>query len=179
MNYRALLSLAAVTWLVGCEALAHFSQGEEGAGTEPPHECKDTIPILVDSSCMVDAWVVFGLASQRGDREWREATLEQTQGSAPEQHLQRAVVLAWGNSAQQWGQAAELLRDDLHAAPSDLQPLLRYWLNELEGRRNLASRLNRSERERSELAETNESLVEKLEALTDIEQSINLRQYSP
>lgn len=178
MTYRALLSLAA-TLLVGCEALPGLQQSETDSSLELLNECSEAIPVLAESRCLVDAWIAFSLASQRGDQEWREAALEQTQGSAPEQHLQRAVVLAWSGSTQQWGQAAELIRDDLHAAPSDLQPLLRYWLNELEGRRSLSSRLNSSERERRELVEANVSLTEKLEALTDIEQSINLRQYSP
>ncbi|PAU76044.1 hypothetical protein [Halomonas salipaludis] len=178
MNYRTLLSLAAVMLLVGCEAFPAMQQSEVEPEPELPTQCNEPTPTLVESPCLVDAWVAYGLASQRGDREWRDAQIEQLQGSTPEQHLQRAVVLAWG-SERQWSEAAELLRDDLHAAPSDLQPLLRYWLNEVEGRRALANRLERSESERRGLAEENESLAEKLEALTDIEQSINLRQFSP
>ncbi|MBD3894639.1 hypothetical protein IEI94_02060 [Halomonas sp. ML-15] len=178
MNYRTLLPLAAIALLVGCESLPGMQQDEAEPEAELPRQCNEPIPTLVESTCLVDAWVAYGLASQRGDSEWREEQLEQLQGSTPEQHLQRAVVLAWG-SERQWNQAAELLEGDLHAAPSDLQPLLRYWLNEVEGRRSLANRLERSESERRSLAEENESLAEKLEALTDIEQSINLRQYSP
>nr|WP_163500919.1 hypothetical protein [Halomonas socia] len=178
MNYRTLLSLATVMLLAGCEAFPGMPQSEAEQDVELPSQCNEPIPTLVESACLVDAWVAYGLASQRADREWRDAQLEQLQGSAPEQHLQRAVVLAWG-SERQWSEAAELLRDDLHAAPSDLQPLLRYWLNEVEGRRALANRLGRSESERRGLVEENESLAEKLEALTDIEQSINLRQFSP
>lgn len=153
-------------------------QDEAESAANLPNECNEAIPTLVESACLVDAWVAFGLASQRGDRAWRDGMLEQAQGSAPEQHLQRAVILAWGNESQ-WSEAAQLMREDIYAAPSDLQPLLRYWLNEVEGRRNLASRLARSESERRGLAEENESLAEKLEALTDIEQSINLRHQAP
>ncbi|SDM06223.1 hypothetical protein SAMN05192555_10912 [Franzmannia pantelleriensis] len=178
MNYRILLSLAAATLLAGCETLPGMQQSEPEPEAELPSQCNEPIPTLVESTCLLDAWVAYGLASQRGDREWREAQLEQLQGSTPEQHLQRAVVLAWG-SERQWDQAASMLEEDLHAAPSDLQPLLRYWLNDVEGRRSLANRLERSESQRRSLAEENQSLAEKLEALTDIEQSINLRQYSP
>ncbi|MDR5906435.1 hypothetical protein [Franzmannia qiaohouensis] len=178
MNYRTLLSLATAMLLVGCEAFPAMQQSEVEPEPELPTQCDEPIPTLVESACLVEAWVAYGLASQRADREWRDEQLEQLEGSTPEQHLQRAVVLAWG-SERQWDQAAALLEEDLHAAPSDLQPLLRYWLNEVEGRRALSNRLQRSENERRSLAEANESLTEKLEALTDIEQSINLRQYAP
>ena len=62
-----------------------------------------------------------------------------------------------------------------------LQPLLRYWLNELEGRRSIKGRLEQARGELAEgrreaLEEENAALAEKLEALTAIEQSINLRQ---
>ena len=92
------------------------------------------------------------------------------------------MVLAWGNQSQ-WERASELYKADLAAAPVLLQPLLRYWLNELEGRRARAGRLNaaesaqaQSEARRAALEEENADLEKKLEALTAIERSINLRQ---
>ncbi|GGY07559.1 hypothetical protein GCM10007160_38820 [Litchfieldella qijiaojingensis] len=177
MHYRIPMGLLAVALLAGCQWLPQTSDMAEQESMEEM-ACEEAIPTLKESDCLVDAWVGYGLASQRGDREWREQTLEKLQGEDSHSRLARAVVLSWG-SERQWDQAAEILRADLHAAPSDLQPLLRYWLNELEGRRAMTERLVSSEAERRQLAADNEELADKLEALTAIEQSINLRQQSP
>lgn len=177
MHYRILMSLLAASLLAGCELLPETSD----MAAEEPEEavnCDEAIPTLVESHCLLDAWVDYGLTSQRGDREWRAETLESLEGNSERLHLARAVVLSWG-SEREWKEAAELYRDNLYAAPSDLQPLLRYWLNEVEGRRSMAERLASSEAERGQLAAENKELADKLEALTDIEQNINLRQQSP
>ncbi|QJQ95149.1 MULTISPECIES: hypothetical protein [Halomonadaceae] len=178
MNYRMLSPLLIAVALVGCEMMPTAHIEAPNANSELPTECNEEIPTLVESTCLVDAWVAFGLASQRGNREWRDEMLERVDSPTAQARLNRAVLLAWGTE-RQWNQAAELLREDIHAAPSDLQPLLRYWLNEVEGRRGMSERLERSESQRRAASEENAALSEKLEALTDIEQSINLRQLSP
>nr|WP_223287374.1 hypothetical protein [Halomonas elongata] len=57
-----------------------------------------------------------------------------------------------------------------------MQPLLRYWLNEIERRRDQQGRLTDSEQARTALVEEKEALTQKLDALTDIERNINSRQ---
>lgn len=188
MRLRPLLACMAALWLAGCELLpdAPFalpSTREAAPAADSVSDgCPGGIPDFADPACLLDDWVAFGLASQRGDRAWREATLARLEGSASERRLARAVALGWG-SERQWNQASELYKADLASAPVALQPLLRYWLNELEGRRSIKGRLEQARGEladaegrREALEEENAALAEKLEALTAIEQSINLRQ---
>ncbi|WP_416138083.1 hypothetical protein ACM26W_16590 [Halomonas sp. HK25] len=187
MRLRPLLACAIGLWLAGCELLPEspFAQPSRPAlsvASSSASGCQAEIPGFADEACLLHDWVAFGLASQRGDRAWRDAMLTRLQGSAAERRLARAVALAWGSEGQ-WDQAADLYKADLAAAPVALQPLLRYWLNELEGRRSMAGRLESvrgelagTEQRRAALEEKNTALAEKLEALTAIEQSINLRQ---
>ena len=185
MTLRPLLVCLLAVWLAGCEMLPPLpfelpATGRDAATSTSA--CDAELPSLVDTSCLLPEWVDFGLASQRGDRAWRETMLTRLQGEAVEQRLSRAVVLTWG-SQRQWERAAELYKADLSAAPLTLQPLLRYWLNELEGRRAMAGRLSdaqsaqaQGEARRAALEEEKAELEKKLEALTAIERSINLRQ---
>jgi hypothetical protein len=187
MRSRPLLACMTALWLAGCELLPEspFAQspgGTPASGPAPTSGCHAEVPGFADEACLLHDWVAFGLASQRGDRTWRDAMLGRLEGETPAQRLARAVALSWG-SERQWDQAAALYDSDLHAAPVALQPLLRYWLNELEGRRAMAGRLESTrgeladaESRRTRLEEENAALAEKLEALTAIEQSINLRQ---
>ncbi len=187
LRLRPLLVCLAATWLAGCEALprvpfelpANRSAAEGAAGG-----CRAELPDFVEDDCLLPEWVAFGLASQRGDRAWRDDVLGRLEGSLPQRRLARAVALAWGSESQ-WERASELYKADLATAPVALQPLLRYWLNELEGRRARAARLAESraavarhEAREAELAEEKAALEKKLEALTAIERSINLRQQS-
>ncbi|WP_148253376.1 hypothetical protein [Aidingimonas lacisalsi] len=179
MQYRVLLIALAAVSLTGCEGFPlNLEETKPEQEMVVPAHCDGEIPTLDDNDCLVDSWIDFGLASQRSDSEWREEKLGQLDEDEPSDRLARAMVLAWG-SEQQWDAASELLKSDLHAAPSDLQPLLRYWLNELEGRRSLNEQLATSEASRNQLANENDELVEKLDALTAIERSINLRQQMP
>lgn len=187
MQLRPLLACASVLWLAGCELLpespfAQPSRPALSAAAAAVSGCHAEVPGFDDEACLLHDWVAFGLSSQRGDRAWRDAMLTRLQGNANERRLARAVALAWGNE-REWDQAAELYKADLAAAPVELQPLLRYWLNELEGRRSMVGRLEsargelaEAEQRRAALEEENADLAEKLEALTAIEQSINLRQ---
>ncbi|PMR70997.1 hypothetical protein [Halomonas heilongjiangensis] len=176
MIFRPLLACLAVTWLAGCELLPEQPRSTAQSAAEPSVKaCHAVIPDFDDEACLLPDWVAFGLASQRGERGWREVMLGRLEGETKEQRLARAVVLAWGNESQ-WDRAAELLKADLHTAPSALQPLLRYWLNEVEGRRAMAGRVASTRGELAAMEEENEALAEKLEALTAIEQNINLRQ---
>lgn len=186
MPLRPLLACATLLWLAGCELLPEspfaVPAGDTASEVVESGDCQADVPGFADGACLLPEWMAFGLASQRGDREWREAMLTRLEGSAAERRLARAVTLAWG-SERQWDEASELYKADLAEAPPALQPLLRYWLNELEGRRALAGRLESAraeldgaEQRRAELEEENAALAEKLEALTAIEQSINLRQ---
>ncbi|XKE44919.1 hypothetical protein LG302_16300 [Halomonas organivorans] len=179
MTLRPLLLCLASAWLAGCQWLPERLQGPEIDGPvvleSDAGACYAEIPDLADDGCLLHDWVGFGLASQRGDRAWREDMLARLEGRGTDRRLARAVTLAWG-SERQWDQASELFKADLHAAPPRLQPLLRYWLNEVEGRRGLNQRLAESRQSREALAEENAALVEKLEALTAIERNINSRQ---
>ncbi|MCG6658438.1 hypothetical protein HOP52_11810 [Halomonas campisalis] len=179
MSFRPLCACLTALWLAGCQWLPEqtFSQAETPSPAKSP-VCAAELPDFTDDACLLPDWVAFGLASQRGDRDWRSAMLQRLEGSEAERRLARAVALGWG-SERQWDQASELYKADLDAAPAELQPLLRYWLNELEGRRAMAGRLARSANELAELEAENAELAEKLEALTAIERSINLRQQSP
>ncbi|GED22402.1 hypothetical protein HHA01_13790 [Halomonas halmophila] len=165
-------------WLTGCQWLPMApEQGQEGnAPTQPEAmECYTQAPGFRDSACLLQEWVAFGLASQRADSEWRSDMLERFKGTRAEARLARAMVMAWGPVAQ-WKQASELLKADLHAAPSKLQPLLRYWLNELERRRDLQYRHYQVLEEQKNLEADKQALEEKLDALTDIERNINSRE---
>ncbi|TDO04311.1 MULTISPECIES: hypothetical protein [Halomonas] len=187
MTARLLLLCLSMAWLAGCQYLPERLPLPDASSSLPGDAegsaaCHAELPDFANASCLLDDWVAFGLASQRGDREWRQATLARLQGDAKERRLARAVLLGWGN-AQQWRRASELYKADLHAAPARLQPLLRYWLNELEGRRRLAGQLAESRHEHHAAVEENarlsaqlEAMAEKLDQLTAIEQSINLRQ---
>lgn len=179
-SVRLLQSVVLVTFmgvLAGCEFLpvetsSHPVNADEKVDLT---SCNADVPNFAESPCMLTDWVAFGLAAQRGDREWRDSMLPRLAGHAPEQRLSRAVVMSWGSESQ-WDQASAIYKADLGAAPSALQPLFRYWLNELEGRRKLYSRVGQEQDEVARLEEENEALADKLEAMTAIEQSINLRQ---
>jgi len=187
MTLRPLLACLLAVWLAGCELLPPVpfelpSSRTASEGAASASGCHADLPSFADDDCLLPEWVAFGLASQRGDHVWRQAMLTRLEGDSTERRLARAVALAWGNSSQ-WERASELYKADLAAAPVLLQPLLRYWLNELEGRRARAGRLNaaesaqaQSEARRAALEEENADLEKKLEALTAIERSINLRQ---
>ncbi|MDR9441031.1 MAG: hypothetical protein RI841_16245 [Halomonas sp.] len=187
MTARPWLLCLATAWLAGCQYLPEQLQSPSApspiqSSSSGSVFCHAELPDFDNVPCLLDDWVAFGLASQRGDRVWREATLTRLGGERSERRLARAVLLAWGDE-QQWDRAAALYKADLHGAPAELQPLLRYWLNELEGRRRLAGQLAESRsgheaavEEREALAEELEAMAEKLEQLTEIEQSINLRQ---
>ena len=184
MKSRVLFACAAALWLAGCEFLPEQGRGvatEEDAVMSAV-DCPGGVPTFEVDPCLLPDWIALGLASQRGDGDWRSAKLIELEAvladDEDERHLARAITLAWG-SERQWTQAAELFETHLQAAPERLQPLLRYWRNELEGRRAMSGRLARSQRELVAQREENEQLAEKLEALTAIEQNINLRQQSP
>ncbi|MDY7117662.1 hypothetical protein RAN53_15040 [Halomonas sp. SSL-5] len=187
MTLRPLLAGMLAVWLAGCELLpqAPFelpsSRTPSGAAASASG-CHAERPSFADDDCLLPEWVAFGLASQRGDRAWREAMLTRLEGTSAERRLARAVALSWGSQGQ-WDRASELYKADLSAAPVSLQPLLRYWLNELERRRGMAGRLSaaqsaqaQSEARSAALDEEKAELEKKLEALTAIERSINLRQ---
>lgn len=177
MNLRPFVVFLAATWLAGCELLPESSFGVPAAVSPPASrsDCYAEVPDFAERNCLLHDWVAFGLAAQRGDQNWREAMLTRLEGNDPQRRLARAAALTWG-SQRQWDQASELFKADLHAAPVELQPLLRYWLNEVERRRALAGRVASTQAERDALEAKNAALVEKLEALTAIEQNINLRQ---
>lgn len=184
MSHTAFTSGVAVValFLGGCQYLPDYAmlQAEENEA-EADVVCGEEPSFVVDA-CLLPDWVAFGLASQRGDHHWRRDKLQELEGnqsaSVSERELARAVALAWGTE-RQWAQASELYRRHIDQAPADLQPLLRYWLNELEGRRSVANQAERSRSQLSALQQEKAELAEKLEALTTIEQNINLRQQSP
>ncbi|SHE60611.1 hypothetical protein SAMN02745148_00768 [Modicisalibacter ilicicola DSM 19980] len=173
MSFMA--GLLATTLLAGCNIVPEMT----GADSPPEaDQCLSDVPSLTASDCMLSAWVDFGLAAQRADREWREHILEQVEGDTKNERLARAVVYSW-SSQNQWEEAAELFKADLAAAPSDLQPLLRQWLNGLEARRKLMRDLYSSEASRRQVISERDELAEKLDALTAIEESINSRNQTP
>ncbi|WP_136066047.1 hypothetical protein [Modicisalibacter radicis] len=166
-------SLLAVSLLAaGCQQL--MPQGDAPADMAD-NRCLSEIPGLEVSDCLLESWVDFGLAAQRGDAEWREGILAELDGESADQRLARAVVLSWGDR-ERWEDASELYKADLAAAPSQLQPLLRQWLNGLEGRRALLDEIAASKSARNKAVHERDALAEKLDALTAIEQSINSRQ---
>lgn len=164
--------------LTGCELISDKPFGWQGdtESVKPVSTgCLAQLPNFIDEPCLLSDWIAFGLASQRGDREWRDDMLTRLRAETTERRLARAVALTWGSESE-WNHASELYKADLHAAPAELQPLLRYWLNELEGRRAMRGRLASAQNEIVALKEQNAALDEKLEALTAIERNINLRQ---
>lgn len=168
-------SLLAVSLLAGCQALPG------NAGENPKvaaSGCLKEVPGFAPSECLLESWIDFNLAAQRGEAEWRESMLDRLEGDSTKKRLARAVVLSWSDDSE-WEQASNLYKADLASAPSRLQPLLRQWLNSLEARRALAEELADSEASRAALANERNSLAEKLDALTAIEQSINSRQQEP
>ncbi|HSH56608.1 MAG TPA: hypothetical protein VK965_01485 [Halomonas sp.] len=185
MTLRPLLACLLAAWLAGCESLPRGlmeHSTEPASVVESVAHCRAELPSFTDGACLLREWVDFGLASQRGDRAWRNAMLTRLEGEEAEQRLARAVALSWG-SHRQWEQASELYKADLSAAPVTLQPLLRYWLNELERRRAMLGRLSAARSSQADnearitaLEGEKAALTEKLEALTAIERSINLRQ---
>ncbi|TFH88440.1 hypothetical protein EQG41_00955 [Billgrantia azerbaijanica] len=179
MSLRPLCVGVAALWLGGCQWLPEQPYGNPRSPVPAVSlSCFAEVPTFDDDACLLPDWVAFGLASQRGDRAWRDSMLERLAGPRPEKRLARAVAMGWGSESE-WDRASELYKADLHAAPAELQPLLRYWLNELEGRRAMADRLASTNEEVAALEAENAELAEKLEALTAIEQNINLRQQSP
>lgn len=170
--FSVMAGLLAASLLVGCQLPPE--QNPTPPAVETGLQCVEAIPSLEYSDCLLDAWVAFGLAAQRGGDAWRADILERASGEARHARLARAVVYAWGGPSD-WEQASELFKADLAAAPSQLQPLLRQWLNGVEARRKLARELASSESSRRQLAKERDELAEKLDALTAIEQSINSR----
>ncbi|QOR37616.1 hypothetical protein HNO52_03085 [Billgrantia diversa] len=172
-----------VLLLGGCQYLPE--QGMLGSAPEAPPSaaaCRAVKPTFENEACLLPSWVNYGLASQRGDAEWRRQKQNELDAdyelSEAERELARAVALSWG-SEREWRQAAQLYEEHTHAAPADLQPLLLYWRNELEGRRALAHQSADARFQVATLQRQNAELSEKLEALTAIEQNMNLRQQSP
>lgn len=190
MTVRLALGISSLVLLLGgCELLPHqdgpASTGQQAAAMS----CRTAEPSFQEDACLLHGWVTYGLDSQRGDAEWRRQALQSLdaakgshdtdQGSIDaEWELMRAVVLAWGTE-RQWREASELYQAHTHAAPADLQPLLRYWRNELEGRRSLANQNSNARARLTSLENEKSELADKLEALTAIEQNMNLRQQSP
>ncbi|GHA99053.1 hypothetical protein [Modicisalibacter luteus] len=170
-----LASLLAVSLLAGCQALNHTTNAPFNTASS---DCLSEVPSLHDNECLLEAWVDFGLAAQRGDEAWRERTLKRAEGELANERLARAVVYSWSDRSH-WDDASELFKADLALAPSRLQPLLRQWLNGLEARRELANQVDHSEAARRQVARERDDLAQKLDALTEIEQSINLRNQSP
>ncbi|MDW5377293.1 hypothetical protein R6258_10230 [Halomonas sp. HP20-15] len=166
-------SLLAVSLLAaGCQQL--LPQHDEPLDTAA-NQCLSEIPSLETNGCLLESWVAFGLAAQRGDVVWRENILAELDGDTARQRLARAVVLSWAER-ERWKDASEIYKADLAAAPSQLQPLLRQWLNGLEGRRALVDEIAASKSARNRAIQERDALAEKLDALTAIEQSINSRQ---
>ncbi|WP_136247418.1 hypothetical protein [Halomonas borealis] len=173
---RPLLLCLLSVGLAGCQWLPEKLAGSpRESAIEDPVDCYDELPDFDDPACQFQEWLALGLASQRGDRIWRDTLITRLSGDATEQRLARAVVLSWGSEGE-WDRASKLYKADFHAAPPRLQPLLRYWLNELEGRRAMQRRLEESRRARQALEDDKAALDEKLDALTDIERNINSRQ---
>lgn len=164
--------LAVSLLTTGCQQL--LPQRDEPLETTS-NQCLADIPSLETNECLLESWVAFGLAAQRGDAVWRENTLVELDGDTARQRLARAVVLSWAER-ERWKDASELYKADLAAAPSQLQPLLRQWLNGLEGRRALLDEIAAGKSARNKAVQERDALAEKLDALTAIEQSINSRQ---
>ena len=185
MTLRLAIGVGSLALLLsGCELLPHQGAAEPEPQALTTAGCDTAEPTFELDACLLHGWVAYGLESQRGDGEWRRQALAALDTAAAsdsidgtsdaEQALVRAVALAWGTE-RQWREASELYQAHTHAAPADLQPLLRYWRNELEGRRALASQNSNARAQLASLQSENAELAEKLEALTAIEQNMNLR----
>ncbi|KFF49861.1 hypothetical protein GY26_05550 [Gammaproteobacteria bacterium MFB021] len=175
MRMKGVLAVAALALLSGCQSLPETDA--------PPPGCGE-LPTFADNVCLLDSWVAFGLDAQRGDTEWRQMMLERLDGSRADQKAARAVVLAW-DAPQDWRRASDLYKASISSAPTRLQPLLQQWLNDLEKRRQLyAQRAGSSgggsanqalQRENEALKQQLKEMSDKLDALTDIERTINSR----
>ena len=75
MLYRTLTGLVAVSLLAGCQWLPAQTSSTPPTLTELPSGCQEEWPSLTVNACQTEAWVAFGLASQRGDRDWRDRQL--------------------------------------------------------------------------------------------------------
>lgn len=180
MKVRKVLCVGGLALLLGaCQYLPEQIGPDSEQPAPSAAACRAVEPTFDNEACLLPSWVSYGLASQRGDGEWRSQALENIDNapdrSETERQLARAVVLAWG-SEREWQEAAELYQAHTHAAPADLQPLLLYWRNELEGRRSLASQNAEVRGQVAALQREKTELSEKLEALTAIEQNMNSRQ---
>ena len=164
-----LVGILTASLLTGCQMMPGESF-EMGTSTH----CLDELPTLADSSCMLESWVDFGLAAQRGDSQWQEETLNRMSSDSTRDRLARAVIYSWSSQAN-WERASELYKADISAAPSPLQPLFRQWLNALERHRSLAAAYADSESSRRQLIKERDELTKKLDALTAIEENFNLR----
>lgn len=179
MKHSSLIAgLLVVSLLAGCQVAPQEPQDASNNLAVVASGCLKEVPSLAPSECLLESWIDFNLAAQRGEPEWRENMLNRLEGDSTKRRLARAVILSWSDDSE-WEQASELYKADLASAPSRLQPLLRQWLNSLEARRALAEELAASEASRVALSNERNSLAEKLDALTAIEQSINSRQQEP
>ncbi|WP_110675071.1 hypothetical protein [Salinicola sp. RZ23] len=171
---KGVLALTALVLLSGCQSLTGTAASPQGCGE---------VPTFADNVCLLDSWVAFGLDAQRADKEWREMMLDRLAGSRPNQKAARAVVLGW-DAPQDWRRASELYKASINSAPTRLQPLLQQWLNGLEKRRQLYAQRASSageggdqalKRENQALKQQLKEMSDKLDALTDIERTINSR----
>jgi len=176
---KGALAFAVVMTLAGCQSLS--------GGASTPHGCGD-VPTFADNVCLLDSWVAFGLEAQRGDAAWRQQVLSEIGASRAEQKAARAVVLSWDGPSE-WRQASNLYKATISTAPARLQPLLQQWLNGLEERRELYAQQGAGgsrqggnnddtqalKRENRKLKQQLEEMSDKLDALTDIERTINSR----
>ncbi|MCM2971953.1 hypothetical protein [Larsenimonas suaedae] len=171
---KLLAGMALAALLSGCQMMstdAPVSSGNANCFYYGP-------PVLVEGECLLPNWVSFGLKAQREDSDWRRDMLKQTADDTAQDRLARAVVLSWSGK-DQWKQAAELYKRDISGAPSALQPLLRYWLNDLEARRSLVTNVSSNDQQVQRLRRENAELTKKLDALTAIEESMNARRRTP
>jgi FtsZ-binding cell division protein ZapB len=174
---KTTLVLLGVMTLAGCQSLSSESI---------PAGCGE-IPSYADNVCLVDSWVAFGLQAQRGDDDWRERTLDKVGQDRMDQKAVRALVLSWDGPGE-WQHASNLYKASIDSAPARLQPLLQQWLNELEERRKLYAQRSTNasrqgshndtqavKRENEKLKQQLKEMSDKLDALTDIERTINAR----
>ena len=85
MTARPWLLCLATAWLAGCQYLPEQLQSSSGPSpiqspTAGSAFCHAELPDFDNLPCLLDDWIAFGLASQRGDRVWREATLTRLGG---------------------------------------------------------------------------------------------------
>ena len=168
--------LAVSLMLSGCQMINGQNQNNV-VGTGASNCFFSGPPVLIEGECLLPNWIGFGSRAQHGNDEWRSDMLKQTGDDTPQDRLARAVVLSWGTRAE-WKQATALYQAELDKAPVSLQPLLHYWLDELEYRKTLVSSTTTDPRIQ-QLADRNAELTRKLDALTAIEESMNARRRSP